>query len=670
MLKSFLIFFAALSIAACSTAQMSYSTKNKKAIAYFEDASEAPRTLDKNGRPNYQEGLELLNKAIEKDPNFWEAEVVAGEFAETLGQNDLAIQHYKRALQINPEHSATGSTYYYLGTLQFAQGQYEDAVQTLTTYSRNPQANPEMVAAAQKTISNARFAIEGMRNPAAIEPVNLGPGVNTKDPEYFPTITVDGKTLLFTRLLTEPAREGQFYKQEDFFVSQLSDKNVWQKAIPMPSNINSKNNEGAPTISADGRSLVFVACADGGGDYGDGRYGKGSCDLFYTKRLGQQWLDPVNLPGEINTAAWETQPSLSADGKTLYFVKGVRGRANQRDSEIFKSTLQADGKWGTPERLPSNINTPYREESVLIHPDGKTLYFSSSGHPGFGGLDIFVTHLQPDGSWSKPENLGYPINSSADENSLLVSADGEIAFFASDRAGGYGDLDLYYFVMPEKFRPTKTLYFDGLVFDADTKAPLAGKFSLKDLKTGAEVVRADADPVTGKFTVSLPVDREYALTVTHEGYLPFSENFNMIAAEDQESVHKDVPLVPKTSSAPVALRNVFFDLDKATLRPESYIELNILRDYLKANPAIKIEIAGHTDTQGDAAKNMTLSDDRAKAVYDYLVAQGIDAKRLTWKGYGETMPIVPDADIEKMSTERQRQAAHQQNRRTEYRVIK
>jgi outer membrane protein OmpA-like peptidoglycan-associated protein len=465
--------------------------------------------------------------------------------------------------------------------------------------------------------------------------------------------------------------EGPMQKQEDFYVSNLSDKNIWEKATPMPSNVNTVRNEGAPTIAADGRSLIFVACSYGEEtDYGDNRSGKGSCDLFYTKRLGSKWIDPVNLPGNINSAAWESQPSLSADGKTLYFVRGVKGRSLQRDADIFVSTLQEDGKWDVPVRLPNTINTDQTEESVLIHPDGKTLYFSSRGHKGMGGLDIFVSRMDDKGNWGEPENLGYPINTRFDENSLMVSADGEIAFFASDREGGYGDLDIYYFIMPEQFKPIKTLYFDGLVFDKTTKKPIPGKFSLIDIHTGKEVIHAEADQITGMFTVSLPIDKEYALNVSYPGYNFFSQNFNMTIAGDQEVIHMDVPLIPISTLDPVALKNVFFDLNKATLRPESFVELNKLRDFLKANPTIRIEIAGHTDTRGDAAENLKLSDARAKSVMDYLIKEGIDPKRLSSKGYGESKPIVSDEAISKLTDDRAKEKAHQENRRTEYTILK
>lgn len=673
-MRNLLLALFILATASCSTAQMTYSSKNKKAIALYEQGrSEPGRSVDpKTHGPNYAAGIALLEKALEKDPAFWEVHMVEAEMYIELNQPHKAIEHYRKALAINPNPTSGGSTYYYLGTLEYGVGEYENAVKDLTTFTQSKGAHPDNIAMAKQLINDCAFAIEAMKNPNQFKPINLGPGVNTKDPEYFPTITVDGKTLLFTRLIDDKRVAGPYQKQEDFYVSNLSTFNTWETAVPMPKNINTVNNEGAPTIAADGRTLIFVACSDESGiNYGENRKGKGSCDLFYTKRLGNQWIDPTNLPGAINTSSWESQPSLSADGKTLYFVRKVMTRGGRPDSDIYSSTLKDDGTWDTPVRLPNTINTPYMEESVLIHPDGKTLYFSSKGHPGMGGLDIFVSRMDENGVWGKPENLGYPINTSADENSLLVSADGEIAFFASDREGGFGDLDIYYFVMPEKFRPVRTVYFDGLVFDAVTKKPIQGKFSLVNIKTGKEVIKSEADPVTGAFTVSLPINEDYALSVSYPGYTFFSQNFNMTLADNQESFHMDVPMVSVSNTVnPVTLKNVFFDLGLATLRPESYVELNKLRDFLKANPALKIEIGGHTDTRGDNAENQKLSEARAKSVKDYLIQQGIETARLSSKGYGETMPIYSDEAIAKMPTEKEKEKAHQENRRTEYKIVK
>jgi outer membrane protein OmpA-like peptidoglycan-associated protein len=345
-------------------------------------------------------------------------------------------------------------------------------------------------------------------------------------------------------------------------------------------------------------------------------------------------------------------------------------RDGSKQSDIYMSKLNENGKWGDAVRLPETVNSSKEEESVLIHPDGKTLYFGSKGHIGMGGTDLFMSRMDEKGNWGKAINLGYPINTHFDEHSLMVSPDGEIGFMASDREGGFGDLDIYYFPLPEHLRPTKTIYFEGLVYDIETKNPLPGKFKLIDMSTGKEIVYSEADPLTGEFIVTLPVNREYVLNVSYPNYNFFSKNFNMKNSEEQESFKMDVPLVPLTSDVPIVLNNVFFDLSKSSLRMESFIELEKLREFLAMNQFAKIEIGGHTDTRGDAVVNQKLSEDRAKSVYDYLISKGIAKERLSYKGYGETMPVFSDAQIGKLTIEAEIEAAHQLNRRTEYKIIK
>jgi outer membrane protein OmpA-like peptidoglycan-associated protein len=660
-----------LPITAC--AQYSYSTKSKKAIKLFELGQKEPNlTIDPlTNLPNFRKGIEYIQKSIEKDPNFWEAHLLIAEYYEYLYQYNNAITHYKKALEINPNHTYTGSTYFYLANLQFATGAYEDCSKNLNIFVKFNNANEELLNQAYFLQTSCEFAINSLKNPKKFEPINAGPGINTANPEYYPTLTVDGNTLLFTRRIKDE-RVPKYQEQEDFFVSHKNEDGIWTESIAMPSNVNTVLNEGAPTISADGRSLIFVACSDQSGDnyYGEDRTGMGSCDLFYTKKIGNSWLNPTNLNGNVNTYSWESQPSLSSDGKTLYYIRRVSKKGEMMNSDIYVSQLGNDGKWGAGVPLPKTINTPQQEESVLIHPDGKTLYFASRGHIGMGGSDIYVTRMDKNGNWSRPENLGYPINTIYDENSLLVSADGELAFFASDREGGFGDLDIYYFEMPDEFKPTKTLYFDGIVFDAVDKHPIPGKFTLIDIESGDEIIISEADKVTGEFMVALPVNKEYVLNVSYPGYLFFSENFDMTSPDNAYSIHMDVPMVPESSDIPVELANVFFDFGKSSLRTESYIELDKLYDFLIKNNTINIEIYGHTDTRGDDKENLLLSEARAKSVYSYLIQKGIDTKRLSYKGYGETKPKVSDEEIGKLANETEREKAHQSNRRTEYKIIK
>lgn len=654
----------------CATAQQQYTTKSKKAIKLFEEAIAAPgQGIDKTtGGPDYKTGVEKLQQAIEKDNNFLEAHQLIGEFYRITRNPEKCVFHFKKSLEINPGSNLGGVLYFDIAEQLMLIGNYEEAVKFYDEIlnGRYPAITKELYQTAHHKRESAIFSIKAKSNPLNIDPKNIGPGINTEHPEYFPTLTVDGRIMLFTREV--PYQNNYPRGQEDFFVSQLSEKNIWMKSSPMPSFINTTNNEGAPTLSADGRTLIFVACADESGYYGENRKGYGSCDLFITRKIGGKWTTPVNLPGEVNSFNWETQPALSADGKTLYFIRRVRQQSGIR-SDIYMTKLKPNGTWEKPTPLPNNINTRFQETSVHIHPDGRTLYFASNGHVGLGGFDIYMTQIQADGSWSDPVNLGYPINTENDENSLLVGPDGDVAFFASNRSGGYGDLDIYYFVLPKSLRPTPTTYFEGLVFDITDKKPLGGKFELIDLATEEVVIRSDADKVSGEFMVALPINREYALNVTYPGYAFFSKNFNMTETEDYAPLKMDIPLVPAGSKGTITLENVFFDLAKATLRKESYVELNKLVDFLNENQEIKIEIAGHTDTRGNAQNNLTLSENRAESVYNYLISKGISETRLTYKGYGQTQPIHSDEAIAQLETEQEKEKAHQENRRTEYRII-
>jgi outer membrane protein OmpA-like peptidoglycan-associated protein/tetratricopeptide (TPR) repeat protein len=679
-MNKYYIYLLAMLFSCATIAQPDqWGTKNKKAIKLVKEGMDQAQGINElTGLPNYEAGIPYFDKAIAKDPLFIDAYILKADFATRCGQTDVAIQAYRKAIEIDPNVSSTGYVYYDLAVLEWSAGEYAAALEHGKKFMTFKSANPESIEETKWLIVNCEFAIEAIKNPVPFNPVNVGAGVNSEDPEYFPTLTVDQKQLLYTRRVTSP-RNG--YQQEDFFISNDMD-GYWGKGSPMPPNINTNNNEGAPTFAPDGRTLIFVGCVDMHNGYGEGRRGYGSCDLFITEKIGEKWLDPINLPGRVNTANWETQPSLSSDGKTLYFIRGsvkASGGRNQRNGDIYVSKKQADGSWGEPVPLPKNVNTPYSESSVLIHPDGKTLYFGSNGHIGMGGYDLYMTTLQPDGSWSDPKNLGYPINTAKNEHSLLVYSNGEIAIFGSDRAGGLGELDLYSFVMPESIRPTRTIYMTGTVFDVTTNAKLEAEFKLIDMETNQEIVNSLSDPLNGSFLVTLPVDKDYALVVNKDKYYPYSIGFFLTVPENStDPYHQNVPLVPINTNGAVTLDNVFFDLDSYVLRKESYAVLDQFVLFLKDNPTMKIELQGHTDAQGDDKKNLALSDNRAKSVMAYLIQKGITADRLTAKGYGETKPnsfvnasgetvVLTEAYISSLPANEQ-SAAHQLNRRTMYEI--
>ncbi|MGC8865926.1 MAG: OmpA family protein [Bacteroidales bacterium] len=596
-----------------------------------------------------------FRKAVKADERFSEAWIVLGEVLADQGRFDEALETFESAIK-------KGKTYYpevlyFMGTLELKKGDYEKARYHFSEFLASQPASPRREAMAKRQLADCEFALQAVQNPVPFNPINMGPDINSEYSEYFPCLTVDDQMMLFTRRIPSidiPGRE-----QEDFFVSRKVD-NHWTKAEPIGKPINTRYNEGAPTLSPDGNYLIFTACASQG-DYGQGRQGYGSCDLFISRKMGSEWSEPSNIGFPVNTAKWETQPSFSSDGRTLYFIRGFTDARGYYSQDIYSTQLQDDGTWSEPQKLPDYINSPADEESVFIHPDGQTLYFSSDGWPGMGGKDIYMCRLQPDGTWSKPENLGYPINTANDENSLMVSGNGKYGFFASDRPGGYGKLDLYYFEIPESLRPKPLTYLKGTVYDASDGHKLSAHFELIDLNSGHTVVTSSSDPVDGTFLVALPSGSSYALNVSHPGYLFYSDHFDLQGTfTAHDPFLKDVPLQPVSVGKEVVLKNVFFQTDSYQLLPESKVELDRLAGLLKQNPNLIIEISGHTDSQGSDAHNIELSLNRARAVYEYLINQGIASERLIYKGYGRNRPIDTNETPEGRAN----------NRRTEFKVIK
>lgn len=637
--------------------EMTFSSKNKKAIKYYKKALVCFDNMDQFGTRDLKGAEENLMKAKKYDANFVEVYFILALVYEAKKEPMLAIENLKTVIAIN--ETFFPDALYFLGKMEFKQGLYDDAYAHLNKFAGTKGLSDDFVAQIELLLQSCEFAKKAKQSPVKFEPVNLGPGVNTYMGEYFPCITADDQTLLFTRQVEDLAMADKI--QEDFFVSKLKE-NVWQKGVSISDRINTQYNEGAPSLSSDGQVLIFTAC-EIGGEYGEGRSGVGSCDLFITYKFGDEWDYPENIGEPVNTGQWESQPSYSTDGKTIYFVRAQKDiYPGVKNSDIFYSELDAKGNWGKPQKISDLINTPFQETSVLIHPDGQTLYFASNGHPGMGGLDIYLSRKDKDGKWGKPKNLGYPINTNNDENSLLVSSSGQEAFFASNRDGGYGGLDLYSFILPEEDRPQVTTYMKGVVYDAETNKKLEAKFELVDLQTGQVVITSYSNPGNGEFLVAIATNRDYALSVNKTGYKFYSKNFSLTAkSENNDPYLMDIPLSPMENEDTIRLDNVFFDLASYNLRKESYYELDKLAELLTKYPDYKAEIIGHTDNRGVKKDNQLLSENRAKSVMEYLVTKGIDKKRLSSKGYGDTMPIIKDATTEE---------DHQKNRRTEYRLFK
>ncbi|MDY0084263.1 MAG: OmpA family protein, partial [Ignavibacteriaceae bacterium] len=343
--------------------------------------------------------------------------------------------------------------------------------------------------------------------------------------------------------------------------------------------------------------------------------GFGSCDLYISQKVGNKWTYPKNMGDKINSPKWDSQPSICADGKTLYFASARNG-----NMDIYVSLLDENGQWQEPKNIGSPINTSKSEMSPFIHPDGRTLYFTSDGHLGMGKNDIFFTRKNNDETWSDPINIGYPINTHNDEGFFIVSASGKTAYYASAQHGGYGHYDLYSFELPVEARPTPVNYISGVITDKETGKTILAEFELYNLETGELVVRSFSDEVNGSFLVCLPSNASYALNINKENYLFYSQHFELNDTMSRiEPIIKNIKLQPIKEGEIVVLENIFFDFDSDKIKSESFVELNKLVKLLNENNQISIELRGHTDNIGLAEYNINLSDKRAFAVYNYLI---------------------------------------------------
>lgn len=635
-----LVFFA---LDAMAQGSNQLTTRNARARRSFERAIEAWRMRDDSRT------VAELRLAIENDPGFVEAYLLLGEVYFSLEYYQESIPNYQRALEINPDFYP--QLRYYLGVSLLKTGQYAEARTHFLDFLALGNISENLMLASRAGLATCDFALEAMASPVPFNPINLGDSINSPYPEYSPALTTDEKTLIFTRKIPRMESHGPSAEHfhEDFFLSTF-ENGTWSPAGNLGPPINTPGNEGAQSISADGRHLFFTAC--------NRPDGMGSCDIYYAYRSGREWTLPANLGPVVNSGAWDSQPSISPDGKTLFFSSARNGSIGKMD--IWYTTLDDQGQWTAPQNLGPVINTEGREMSPFIHHDNETLFFASDGHLGMGGLDIFYSRRDSLGQWSEPVNLGYPINSYGDEFSLIVGAGGLNAYFASDLFGGFGDTDIYHFELYEEARPTPVTYMRGVVYDKESGDKLQATFELTELETGQVITQSTSDRQTGEFLVAIPTGKLLGLNVSHPGFLFFSEHFSYEETRTGADPYlRDIPLQPIREGEAVVLRNIFFDTDRYDLKPSSEAELQKLVKLLQGNPRLKIEISGHTDHVGTYAYNLELSRNRARSVMQYLIDAGIDPSRLSFEGYADTRPIDTNETEEGRAN----------NRRTEFKIL-
>jgi outer membrane protein OmpA-like peptidoglycan-associated protein len=541
---------------------------------------------------------------------------------------------------------------YYLGVAYHQAHKFPESVAALEKYKSTlkPATDAEKIEEVDMIINHCKHGDELILKPVKVKITNLGPNINSKYPDYVPAISADETVLLFTSRRDNTTggqkanEDGQYY--EDIYISVKATDTTWSTAQGLGNGINTPSHDACVGISPDGQEMFIyrVTPKDGG-------------DLFISELKGTFWSAPKSLGANINTPSWEPSASITSNENVLFFTSNKKGGLGGRD--IYMSKRLSNGEFGPAVNLGPKINTKRDEDSPFIHADGKTLYFSSKGHKSMGGFDIFSCTINTETGeiTSDPVNIGYPINTAGDDIFFVWSADNRRAYFSSEREGGYGDKDLY--VLEREEAEAALVVFKGKIHGCDDSKPVAATIVVTDNATSKPVGVYNSNSSTGKYTVILPAGKNYGIAIEAQGYLFYSKNIDIPFLDHYLEIQDTVCMEKIKIGTKIVLRNVFFDVNKATLRPESAAELERLYEVLVKNPHIKIQISGHTDSDGNDDLNLRLSDARAKAVVDYMVKKGVPIARMKFKGYGETKPVAPNDTPENK----------QLNRRTEFEIL-
>ncbi len=666
--------FVAIMLTICSAAdaqkKMKYgTTDSKKANALFEEGQSISAVAGAKNLEATQKALDKYNEALEIDPNFVDALFAASDCYKDLSQPGNQINCIKRAVGLDSTYWTRA--YYNCAIALCQKAQYEEARQWFNLYDKFTGGKGKEDAEGRKWRKKANAVLEIMSHPVPFSPQYPSDYIReTPFETYWPSISLDETELVVTSRLprdtvafnqdpTMIARINNNETQEDMYILRRDDTNKAWKPLEPIYRINTDFNEGTQSLSPDGRWMFYTACG-----YKDSH---GSCDIYFSQRTINGWTKGVNLGEPVNSAAWESQPCLSADGKTLYFVRG-NSRGYNKHGNIMRAKMKGVNAQGVPifakpVNLGDSINTDGDESHPFIAADGKTLFFSSDTWPGIGGRDIFVSRLK-NGKWSTPVNLGYPINTTDDDDGMIVTANGRTGYYNSIRVveGNRRKREVKMFELYPAIRPTPVPFIRGVITDCDTKKSIEATILLDRMPDGKNIVVSRALP-DGSFTTALPGAADYLLSVNASGYFFRSMKFSVTDVEKMDGPltlsSESTCLTPLKVGRKIALRNIYFDTDKYEIKPESKVELSIVVRVMKENPNIRVEISGHTDNRASAQHNQVLSLNRAKSTVEYLVQQGIDRSRFEIKGYGLTQPCATN-DTEE---------GRQMNRRIEAKII-
>ncbi|PHI20938.1 hypothetical protein CEQ90_04415 [Lewinellaceae bacterium SD302] len=598
------------------------------------------------GMKNYDPAIPLLDELVKRNPLNIDLIYMRGTIQKDRKNYDAAISDLEAGIKLAADYNV--GVFMELGKIYQLAGRSDEAIDAYEDFLRRAGPTDPAYKKVEDLLARARVARELMANPVPFNPEPLPGAVNTKQhDEYFPNLDVDGKRMIFVRNLN--------HNHEDFYESFLQEDGNWSAPQPLEY-INSEFNEGAQTVSADGSLIVYTICNKPGG--------LGECDLYFTERKRGEWTPVTNMGRRVNSRFRETQPTLSADGKLLFFASNRPGGVGKQD--LWGSARNEQGFWSQAVNLGKTINSAGDDIFPFFHPDGKTLYFTSDGHPGMGDRDLFLVRLQDNNTWTEPQNLGYPINTPDRETNIFIDLAGSRAFFAKEPSADFEgrNVDIYTFELPESARPIPATYVRATVVDATTQEPLLASVRLRPVSASTAPKTYQTDE-KGSFLIVLPTGKNYALSVDQEGYFPYSAQFSLDeggAPEEPFEVRIELqPALPDglVKDQSIVLRNVLFESGSADLLDVSFPELDRLYDLLNRLPDLRIELGGHTDNVGSDTDNQILSEARAKAVRQYLMEKGIPAERLEYRGYGESQPVADN----------QTSAGRAENRRTEFKVL-